>query len=117
MVKAKQQRRVNRKKLQIGTLPTAPIVSVVSVTATAPSTVTIVFNAGVNISADDLPTSWKFGTGMFAIATLVSGSGTTYVFTVSGTIAASQVYAIAGNDPAARTSTGGYVGSHAGTMA
>lgn len=117
MVKGKQQRRVNRKKVQIGTLPTAPIVGVDSVTATAPSTVTIVFDSPVQIASTNLPASWVFGTGNHHIASLVSGSGTSWVFLVDGTIAAAQVYAIAGNDPAARTSTGGYVGSAAGTMA
>lgn len=116
MIKAKQQRRFNRKKVQIGSMPTAPIISVVSVTATAPSTVTVVFDAAVNISADRLPTSWKFGTGLHSITALLSGAGTSYDFTVGGTIAAAQIYAIAGNDPAARTATGGFVGSSAGSM-
>lgn len=116
MIKAKQQRRVNRKTVQTGTLPTAPIVSVVSVTATAPSTVTIVFNSAVQVSSDNLPTSWIFGTGSHHISSLTSGAGNTWVFVVDGTIAAAQVYAIAGNDPAVRTSTGGYVGSHSGVM-
>ena len=116
MIKAKQQRRVNRKKVQIGSLPTAPIISVVSVTATAPSTVDIVFDSPVNIASDNLPTSWKFGTGLFPISAIVTGSGTAWTFIVTGVIAAAQIYAIAGNDPAARTSTGGYVGSSAGSM-
>ena len=116
MIKGKQQRRVDRKSVQTGTLPTAPLVGVVSVKATAPSLVDIVFEATVNISADRLPTSWKFGTGLHAITAINSGSGTTWSFTVGGTIASAQPYLIAGNDPAARTATGGYVASAAGSM-
>ncbi len=90
--------------------------AVTSVTASGASQVTVVFAGTVQISADNLPATWNFGTGNHVITAIVSTTGTTYVFTVDGTVASSQVYAMPGSDPAARTPLGGYVSSSSGTL-
>ncbi|MEI6235589.1 MAG: hypothetical protein WCT04_21245 [Planctomycetota bacterium] len=59
---------------------------------------------------------WLFGTGNHTITAWVSATSMSYVFTVSGSVAASQVYSIPGMDPAARTSQGGYVAPKSGTL-
>ena len=116
MIKGKQQRRFDRKRVQTGAPPTAPRVTVTSVTALAPASVRVEFSGPVMIGGNGLPTDWTFGTGERQILSITSGTGTTWTFLTNGTVAASQDYDIGGNDPAARTSSGGYVSSAAGTM-
>lgn len=116
MVKAKQQRRRDRRKLDSANPPLIPMTAVVSVTASGASQVTIVFAGVVQISGDNLPATWKFGTANHTLAALVSSTGISYVFTTSGTVAAAQVFSMPGSDPAARTPLGGYVSSDSGVL-
>lgn len=117
MIRTKQQRRRNRRKIDQASPPAVPNATVLTVTVTGGTQVTIVFDQAVMISGSSLPTSWTFGTGAHAITALVSTTGTSYVFTVGGSVASSQVYAMPGNDPAARTSGGGFVSTSNGVMA
>jgi uncharacterized membrane protein YfcA len=112
----KPQRQRNRKKADPHALPPPSIANVVSVTASGASQVTVVFDQPVLISGTSLPATWVFGTSNRSITALVSATSTSYVFTVSGTVASSQVYSIAGMDPAARTAMGGYVAAKSGTL-
>lgn len=78
---------------------------------------TVAFAQPVIITPDNLPATWLFGTSNRTITALVSNTPTSYVFTVSGSVTASQAYSIGGSDPAARTTTGGYVAAKTGTLA
>lgn len=117
MIKVKQQRRRDRKRGDAAVPPPPALGSVTSVTASGASQVTVLFGQPVIIMPENLPTTWLFGTSNRTITALVSMTPTSYVFTVSGSVAAAQAYAIAGSDPAARTTTGGYIAAKNGTMA
>jgi hypothetical protein len=116
MMKKPPQRVRSRKLVNKASAPLPPMASVTSVTASGGSQVTIVFGQSVQISLNNLPATWRFGTSNRTLTALVSGTGTTYVFTVSGTVATSQVYSMPGMDQAARTNTGGYVAAASGTL-
>jgi len=116
MVKAKQQRKRDRKRADPGSPPVQSLVNVTSVTH-GTSAVTIVFASPVNIAPSNLPTTWLFGTANRTITGITSTDGTTYVFTLSGAAASGEPYAMQGMDPAARTPSGGYVAAKAGTLA
>lgn len=115
MVKAKQQRKRNRKLLDRAVPVTPSFTNVVSVTAGS-SAVTILFASPVNISPTNLPATWRFGTSARTITALTSTTGISYVFAVSGTVATGQVTSMPAGDPAARTNTGGYVQAFAGNL-
>lgn len=116
MVKKAPRRRRDRKSPDKASVPLPPMANVSSVTASGASQVTVVFDRPVQISPGNLPATWLFGTSNRTITVLVSATPTSYVFTVSGSVAAAQVYAIAGTDPAARTAMGGYVAAKSGTL-
>jgi len=117
VVKAKQQRKRDVRKVDSSNPPPTPMQNVVSVTASGGSQVTVVFNGIVQIMGSNLPQTWVFGTGNRKITAIVSSTGSSYVFTVDGTVAATQVYSMPGSDPAARTPLGGYVASSSGVLA
>lgn len=116
MVKTKQQRRRDRKRLDPGSPPVTTLVTVTSVTH-GTSQVTVVFASQVLISPSQLPTTWLYGTANRTITSIVSTDGVTYVFGLSGTAASGEPYAMQGQDPAARTPSGGYVAAKAGVLA
>lgn len=116
MVRTKQQRKRDRKRADPGTPPVPALTAVVSVTH-GTSEVTIVFASQVNIAPTVLPTTWLYGSANRTITGIVSTDGTTYLFSLSGTAAASEPYAMQGLDPAARTPSGGYVAAKAGVLA
>lgn len=115
----KRTRRNTRNRLAMDkAVPPPPaLASVTSVTASAGSQVTIVFGSPVQIAANNLPATWVFGTSNRTITALVSATATTYVFTVSGSVATGQVYSMPAFDPAARTPQGGFVGPKTGNLA
>lgn len=115
MVKGKQQRRRNRRLPDSATPPPFPIALVTSVIH-GTDAVTVAFNAPVMIDPDNLPTTWRFGTTPRTITALAGATLTTAVFTLSGTVASADPYTIAANDPAVRTTSGGFVGASSGTM-
>ena len=117
MVKKKQQRARDRRRPDRAAPPPPAMAVVTSATASGGSQVTIVFDQSVNIAGNNLPATWRFGTGNRTVTALVSTTGTSYVFTVSGTVASTQVYAMPANDPAARTDSGGYVAGQNGLLA
>lgn len=116
MVKTKQQRRRNRRSGDGAVPPPAALATVSTVTASGASQVTVTFNQPVQISANNLPATWLFGTSNRTITALVSATPTSYVFTVNGSVAAAQAYSMPAYDPAARTPTGGFVAAKSGNM-
>lgn len=116
MVRTKQQRKRNRRRPDASQPPVQSLTDVDSVEASGATEVTITFASPVMISPGNLPTSWVFGTANRTLTVLVSSTGTVYVFTTSGSVAAAQTYSMPGYDPAARTTSGGYVADSSGTM-
>lgn len=115
MVKGKQQRRRDRKRADPSVPPVVAQVAVVSVTA-GTDEVTVLFASQVVISPTSLPLTWTFGTSARLIVGIASSTGLSYVFQLNGSVASTQVFAMPGLDPAARTPTGGYVASAAGVL-
>ena len=116
MIATKQQRRRDTKKVSASNPPTRPTTNVLSVTASGGSQVTVTFDSVVMISATTLPETWLFGTANRTITSIVSGTGTAYVFGLSGTAPATEDYNIGPNDPAARNTFGGFIAGAAGTI-
>lgn len=115
MVKTKQQRRRNRRlgdKAVPSPIATATVTSAVHGT----SAVTLTFSGPVQIDPAVLPTTWTFGTTPRHIISIESAAPTVLTFGVSGTVAAMDPYVIGGLDPAARTTTGGYIAGSAGEL-
>lgn len=117
MVKNKLQRRRNRRAPDAAMPPPPALGTVTSVTASGGSQVTVAFAQPVIIKPNNLPATWLFGTSNRTITAIASNTPTSYVFTVSGTVAAAQVYSIGAFDPAARTTTGGYIAAKSGNLA
>lgn len=116
MVKAKQQRRRNRRKIDASNPPPFPSGQVSNVIH-GTSECTVVFTTGVMIAPDALPQTWTFGTTPRHITSIVSATPTQYVFGLNGTVAAADPYVIGPYDPAARTTSGGYIAAGSGEMA
>lgn len=115
MVKNTQRRRLNVRQRQKSNPQPTPNVNVVSATH-GTDQVTIVFSAPIQIAPGNLPASWTFGATPRTVTSLVSNSGNTVVLGLSGTVAMSDPYTMAANDPAARTSGGGFVNAKSGTL-
>lgn len=117
MIATKQQRRRDTKKLDAANLPTRPLTAVTSVHAAGASEVTVNFSSFVMIDSASPPATWLFGTANRTIVSVVSGTGTSYTFLLTGTAPSTEAYTIPANDPNARNTFGGYVGASSGTIA
>lgn len=117
MIRSKQQRRRDRRKIDNANPPLTPMATVVSVVASGASQVTVTFNSVVQLDPGNLPQSWKFGTGAHLATNAETANGIVWILPVAGTVAAAQVYTMPGSDPAARTPLGGYVATSNGNLA
>jgi hypothetical protein len=115
MVKAKQQRRRNRRLKDSANPPPFPTANVTAVVH-GTDAVTVTFNAPVMIDPDNLPSTWLFGATPRTVIGLTSSTPTTAVLGLSGTVAATDPYTIGANDPGVRTTSGGYIGYSTGVM-
>jgi hypothetical protein len=116
MIKAKQQRRTDKRRITQGNGPTLPTAEVTAVNFVDGTHAKVTFDSPVQIASNRMPTTWLFGTGNFSPLSISAFDATSYTFLVDGTIVAAQDYSIGANDPAARTPGGGYVGASAGTI-
>jgi hypothetical protein len=116
MIRTKQQRRRNRKLADKASPPPQATASVTTVLH-GTNQVTVTFTAPVMISADNLPTTWLFGTANRTVESLVSATPTVVVLGLSGAVAATEAYTIGAFDPAVRTTTGGYIAGRTGVIA
>lgn len=117
MVKGKQARKRNRRLPDPAVPPVYALANVTAVHFLTTNTISITFDQPVQISGDNLPTYWVFGTGSLEITSLISSTATLYHFGINGGTAASEPYLIGANDPAVRTPTGGFVAGRTGTIA
>jgi hypothetical protein len=93
---------------------TTPLANVTGVVHGA-SQVTVNFDGPVQPTGAN-PATWFFGATPRAVTGLVSSTPTQLVFSLSGTVAASDPYILQANDPAVRTPQGGFVAGKSGTM-
>lgn len=116
MVKTKQQRRRDRKLADLAASLPQSLAVVTSVEVPTGTRVKVNFAGQIMMKGTTPPQTWLFGTGNQVAASIFAIGPTSITFTMPGTVAAGQPYAIDPYDPAVRTPTGGYVGGSTGDM-
>lgn len=113
MVKTKQQRRRNRRKGDPANPAPPSFINVISVSPAAGAAI-VVFSGPVQLGVGLVPSTWVIAGN--PIATAAPLSPTSITLTTIAPIIATNTYSFPGQDPALRTSSGGYVAGSTGAV-